>query len=173
MNNLPSPEHCLTLLRDHGCSEGVIAHCCAVRDLALQIAQRTTANLQFVETGALLHDIGRGTTQGIKHAIVGAQIARDLGLPSEIIHIIERHIGAGIPENEAVRLGLPKKNYIPETLEEKIVTHADNLIEDHKKVPISYEIEKAEQKHKYTYAQRLRALHNELSKLCGIDLDYL
>lgn len=173
MNNLPSPSHCLTLLRDHGCSANVIVHCCAVRDRALQIAQRTTANLQLVEAGALLHDIGRGTTQGIKHAIAGAKIAQELGLPPEIIRIIERHIGAGIPENEAVKLGLPKKNYIPETLEEKIVTHADNLIEDHKKVPIQYEIEKAERKHKYTYAQRLRALHDELSKICGIDLDTL
>ena len=35
------------------------------------------------------------------------------------MNIIERHIGAGITEEEAVNLGLPKKSYLPETLEEK------------------------------------------------------
>ena len=44
------------------------------------------------------------------------------------MNIIERHIGAGIPKEEAVGLGLPEKDYIPVTIEEKIVAHADNLV---------------------------------------------
>ena len=109
-----------------------------------------------MEVGALLHDIGRSTTHGIHHAIAGADIARKLGLPSEVVSIIERHIGAGLSKKEAAILGLPKKDYLPVTLEEKIVTHADNLIEDNKKVPISYEIKKAEKKRENrVYASRI------------------
>ena len=43
------------------------------------------------------------------------------------MNIIERHIGAGITAAEAARLGLPKKDYLPLTVEEKIVSYADNL----------------------------------------------
>lgn len=173
MKSLPSPEKCIEFLRNQGCSASVIKHCQAVRDLAQKIALYTTANRELVEAGSLLHDIGRGKTHGIMHAIVGAEIARSLNLPQEIINIIERHLGAGIPREEAIGLGLPEKDYLPISLEEKIVTHADNLIEENKKVPISYEIKKAEKKQKYSYAKRLQELHDELSAICGIDLDKL
>ena len=173
MKPLPTPDECLHLLRIYGCSDSVINHCLAVRDLAVKIASYTDANIALVEVGALLHDIGRGKTHGITHAIEGADIARSLDLPPEIVNIIERHLGAGIPKQEAVTIGLPDKDYLPVTLEEKIVTHADNLIEDNKKVPISLEIKKAENKQKYSYAKRLRLLHDELSQICGIDLDEL
>jgi hypothetical protein len=35
---------------------------------------------------------------------------------------VERHIGAGIPATEAERLGLPKRGYLPQIFEEKIVS---------------------------------------------------
>ena len=50
------------------------------------------------------------------------------GCLKKVVRIIERHIGAGITAEEAERLGLPKKDYIPQTPEEKIVSYADNLI---------------------------------------------
>lgn len=171
MNPLPTPDECLYYLRLYGCSKAVINHCLSVRDLAVKIAGYTKAYVALVEVGALLHDIGRGKTHGIRHAVTGAEIAYDLDLPPEIVNIIERHLGAGIPKQEAIKLGLPEKDYIPVTLEEKIVTHADNLIEDNQKVPISFEIKKAENKQQHSYAKRLRLLHDELSQICGIDLD--
>jgi uncharacterized protein (TIGR00295 family) len=73
----------------------------------------------------------------------GAKIAIELGLPLSIVNIIERHVGAGIPFEEAENLGLPPKDYIPITLEEKIVSHADNLIDNDQKHPIEIEVEKA------------------------------
>ena len=173
MKSLPTPKECIQLLRNQGCSESVIRHCIAVRDLAIQIAHRADADVALVEVGALLHDIGRGNTHGITHAIKGADIARSLDLPPKVIHIIERHLGAGIPREEDTTLGLPDRDFLPISVEEKIVTHADNLIEDNKKVTIAYEVKKAESKQKYSYAKRLRILHDELSQLCGIDLDYL
>jgi uncharacterized protein len=126
------------LLRRSGCSPDVIEHCKTVasyaREIALDIRNcalkreaQVKIDVDLVFTGGLLHDIGRSKTHGIFHAVEGARIAVDNGLDIKLVNIIERHIGAGIPEEDAVGLGLPAKDYMPLTLEEKIVAHADNL----------------------------------------------
>ena len=171
MNSIPSPEECINLLKKSGCSEEVISHCQSVRNVAIRIAEKANADVKLVEASALLHDIGRSKTHGIRHAIEGARIAKKLGLPEEIIRIIERHIGAGLPAEEAKKLGLPPKDYLPTTLEEKIVCHADNLVENNKKKNIEYEIEKALTNSFKEYANRLAALHKEISEICGIDVN--
>ncbi|HDO19707.1 MAG TPA: TIGR00295 family protein [Thermoplasmatales archaeon] len=172
--NLPSPEECIELLKKAGCSKEVIAHCRAVRDVAMKIAECIkTADKRLVEVGALLHDIGRSKTHGITHGIEGAKIAKEMNLPEEVVRIIERHLGAGIPREEAEKLGLPPKDYIPETIEEKIVAHADNLIENNRPIKIEEEINKQLNKGNINYARRLKMLHDELSKLCGKDLNIL
>ena len=83
--------------------------------------------MDAVFIGGLLHDIGRSRTHNIDHAVVGARIALENGLSETLVNIIERHIGAGVCREEAVTLGLPEKDYLPVTIEEKIVAHADNL----------------------------------------------
>ena len=171
MKEIPTPEECITLLKESGCSEEVIAHCKAVRDIAVKIAEHTDADKKLVEAGALLHDIGRSKTHGIRHAIEGVKLAKKLGLSDEIISIIETHIGAGLSKEEAKKLGLPSKEYNPETLEEKIVCHADNLIDDGKKQPIEKEVEKALEKGLKEYAIKLVRLHKELSEIVGFDLN--
>jgi uncharacterized protein (TIGR00295 family) len=171
MSTIPTPGQCLIYLREAGCSEEVINHCKAVRRIAVRIAKRAHANIPLVEAGALLHDIGRSKTQGIMHGVEGAKIATALGLPQSIVNIIERHLGAGIPKEEAIPLGLPPKDYMPLTLEEKIVAHADNLIDNDRPHPIEKEVEKALQKGHPKHAERLMQLHQELSKLCGINLN--
>ncbi len=143
MSNIPKPAKCIELLKENGCSRGVINHSKAVRDLAVQIAEKSRADIKLVEVGALLHDIGRCNTHGVKHGFEGAKIAKKNNLPVCILNIIERHVGAGIPKDEAVKLGLPAKDYLPQTLEEKIVAHSDNLIEKGKKQIIEKEVEKA------------------------------
>ena len=168
---IPNPGQCLRLLREAGCSDEVIHHCKAVRKVAVRIAKKAHANIELVEAGALLHDIGRSKTQGIMHGVEGAKIATDLGLPISIVNIIERHLGAGIPKDEAIALGLPPKDYVPLTLEEKIVAHADNLIENDHEHRIEVEVEKALKKGHTKHADRLIQLHKELSQRCGIDLN--
>ena len=69
-------------------------------------------DLRLVESGALLHDLGRGQTHGIEHGAVGGQMARQLGMPMELAHIIERHVGAGLSQEEARRNKLPRGSYI-------------------------------------------------------------
>jgi len=171
MSTIPNPGQCLRLLRGAGCSDDVINHCEAVRKVAVRIAKKAHANIQLVEAGALLHDIGRSKMQGIMHGVEGAKIARELGLPLSIVNIIERHLGAGIPKEEAITLGLPPKDYMPITLEEKIVAHADNLIENDREHTIEKEVEKALQKGHMKHAERLMELHRELSQRCGMDLN--
>ncbi|HVP99906.1 MAG TPA: HDIG domain-containing protein [Candidatus Thermoplasmatota archaeon] len=171
MTAIPTPGQCLQMLEDAGCSDEVIRHCKAVRTLAVRIAKRAHANIELVEAGALLHDIGRSKTQGIMHGVEGAQIAMKLGLSPKLVLIIERHLGAGIPKDEAATLGLPLKDYLPTTLEEKIVAHADNLIDNDHKQPIEEEVQKALQRGHVKHAERLMQLHRELSQLCGIDLN--
>lgn len=122
--------HSEEILLQVGCPSSVIEHSKAVSRLAVSLAVRARIQMdtELVRLGGLLHDIGRSRTQGIDHAIVGETIARELGFPEPILRIIERHIGAGITAGEAARLGLPKKDYIPVTPEEKIVSYADNLV---------------------------------------------
>jgi uncharacterized protein (TIGR00295 family) len=173
IEGLPTREECIDLLRGSGCNESVIKHCLAVEELALKIAKLAHANEKLVSVGALLHDIGRGRTHGIRHAVEGAELARGLGLPEDVVLIIERHIEAGITENEARRIGLPPKDYIPLTLEEKIVAYADNLIEEDFKRPMKEIINLFEELGYKEAAKRIFDLHEELSEICETDLDLI
>ncbi|WP_407374268.1 TIGR00295 family protein [Methanobrevibacter sp.] len=133
----------IELLRKENTPENVIDHSIAVCRKAMKIASNfDNADKDLIQTGALLHDIGRSRTHGITHAIEGVEIARKYGCSQDVLNIIERHIGAGITPDEAEALGLPKKSYVPQTLEEKIVAHADNLISGSDEVDIDFVIEK-------------------------------
>lgn len=129
----------IALLNSAGCSKEVVEHCKLVaqhaKKLALSIKRCSEKKGSSIEIdvyavflGALLHDIGRAKTHGIRHAVEGARIATEHKLNDNLVKIIERHIGAGIPKEEATFLGLPEKDYLPLTIEEKIVAHADNLV---------------------------------------------
>ncbi len=123
----------IRILREEGCDDSLIEHSIAVLGLSVYIASRAILNghdidLDLIVAGALLHDIGRSKTHSVKHGYVGAQIIRERGLGEKIALIAERHVGAGLSANEAKMLGLPVKDYIPQTLEEKIVCYADKLV---------------------------------------------
>ena len=133
----------IELLKKENTPENVIEHSKAVCKKAMEIAANfENVDEDLIRKGALLHDIGRSKTHGITHAIEGVKIAKKYGYEEDVLNIIERHIGAGITEEEAVNLGLPKKSYLPETLEEKIVAHADNLVSGSEEVDIDFVIEK-------------------------------
>jgi uncharacterized protein (TIGR00295 family) len=170
-------EEAVVLLDKVGCDRKVIEHCKAVQFFALRVAERlmkkgVKVDLELVRIGALLHDIGRARTHRIDHGVMGGRMAREMGLDDALVRIIERHIGAGIPSEEAQEVGLPVKDYIPETIEEKIVAHADNMVL-YKKHPIKKTLDKLERKGKLDAKARMQALHKELSELAGTDLDDL
>lgn len=126
-------EDAISFLHENGCPENVIRHCTCVSSYARKLAVKIRGNghlvdVSFVEVAGLLHDIGRCRTHDIDHGIEGANILADY---PEYARVCERHIGAGLTRKEALEFGLPGKDYIPETLEEKIIAHADNLtVED-------------------------------------------
>lgn len=157
----------LKILKQEETPENVIEHSKAVYKKAMVIAANfKNADKDLIKKGALLHDIGRSKTHGISHAVEGAKIVKQYGYPEEVQNIVERHIGAGITEEESVKLGLPKKSYIPQTNEEKIVAHADNLLSGTKDVDIDFDIAKWKRKidKPEENIKRLIELDNELIK---------
>jgi uncharacterized protein (TIGR00295 family) len=162
--NLPSRDECIELLRECGCNERVIAHCKAVSALAVKVAKRCGGNVKLVEAGGLLHDLGRCKTHTIAHAVEGAEIARQRKLPQPLIDIIERHIGAGISKDEAKELGLPEKDYTPLTLEQKIVSHSDNLMSGVERTSVNEAVAYLTRKGQMQAALRMLSLHKELSE---------
>ena len=169
---LPSEEQALQLLYESGCLRNVISHCEAVAELAVEIAEACRkkgldVDVDLVEIGALLHDIGRSKTHTVHHAVIGAQIAKEFGLPEPVISIIKRHVGGGITAKEARKLGWPKDIYVPQTLEEKIVSYADKLIEGAQRVSIEKTIQNFSRELPPPAIARIRRLHDEMSALIG------
>ncbi len=174
---LPTKEQAMQFLRQSGCRQNVIRHVEAVSELACEIAEAVSkkgyaVNVELVEVGGLLHDIGRGKTHTVHHAVVGAEIAESLGLPKPVISIIKKHVGGGITARDARKLGWPKDVYVPQTLEEKIVCYADKLIEGSRRVPIEKTIDKLSQELPPATIERIWKLHEEMLSLVG-DCDCL
>ena len=170
LSSLPSSDKALELLKESGCGDGLIRHMEAVSKYAVEVAESlANADVTLVQIGALLHDIGRCKTHGIEHGVVGGKLLRSFGVDERVAKIAERHIGAGITEEEAECLGLPPANYMPETLEEKIVAAVDNLIEGTRRVTI----DKAEADFQAKLNEnraviRVRSLHNEVFGANGL-----
>ncbi|MDO4159601.1 MAG: HDIG domain-containing protein [Prevotellaceae bacterium] len=120
----------------------LIRHSRDVADRALSIADKhpeLDIDRQFLEEGAMLHDIGifmtdapgihcMGKDPYIRHGIDGAELLRKEGYP-EHARVCERHTGAGISlkQIKEQNLPLPEQDFLPETLEEKIICYADKF----------------------------------------------
>ena len=123
----------------------LVLHSRNVADLAIALGQRlidrhVPLDIEFVEEGAMLHDIGmcltdapgiycHGTEPYILHGILGRKMLDELGLYRHG-RICERHTGAGITADEIVAQHLPiapPRDLLPETLEEKLVCYADKF----------------------------------------------
>jgi uncharacterized protein len=171
-DRLPSREQAIRFLKQSGCPGNVVKHCAAVADLATEIAEvchekGLDVDIELVQAGALLHDIGRSKTHSVHHALIGAKIAASLNIPDPAIAIIKRHVGGGITSREARKLGWQKDTYIPQKLEEKIVSYADKLIAGSRRIPIEKTLEDFAQKLPPSVVERVRKLHEEMISLIG------
>jgi uncharacterized protein len=127
----------MDLLLKYRLPKKIVAHSKKVAKIAVGVACELKRNgfevdLELVERGALLHDIGRSVTHGLEHGYLSGKILRKEGEREEVARIAERHVLGGISRREAEKMGLPAKDFIPETLEEKIVCYADKLSESDK-----------------------------------------
>lgn len=177
------PEIVKRIWEKYGLEENVRRHCIAVANLALKIAENVENNGYIVDKdavflGALLHDIGRAITHDpFQHFLKSAEILRVEGVEEKIVKIAERHFSAGITAEEARKLGLPEKNYLPESLEEKIVSFADNITFGSKNVDFESFIRRLDKIDAgnpdlrwFTEATRVRAreMKEEIERLSGM-----
>lgn len=102
----------------------------------------------FVWAAAMLHDIGIvrcsapgiacfGTEPYICHGLAGARMLMEYAAAHGIgeaamrpyARVCARHTGAGLTRDEIIRqhLPLPHRDFLPETLEEKVVCYADKF----------------------------------------------
>ncbi len=128
---IPNRKEALELLERVDIPLSVKKHSIKVAKKALKIADKITKsnlNRDLVEAGALLHDIGRSETHGFEHALIGGEIIRSKGLSENLARVCETHILGGLDEEDASEIGLPERNYLPQTIEEKIVCLADKYV---------------------------------------------
>ncbi|MGB1697839.1 MAG: HDIG domain-containing metalloprotein [Thermoplasmatota archaeon] len=164
------------LFHEAGCPAWVEAHVQLVHGVAVAMAtklQERGVNVDgaLVSVGAILHDVGRAQTQDPTHAHLGANWLRAQGVHDLVVHIVERHTGAGLLPEEASALGLPPGGYVPVTLEEKVVAHADNLCSGPKRVGMDFLERKYRAQNLMEPFRRIEALHEELSVLLGMDAE--
>jgi len=116
-----------------------IIHSSFVAQKAIRIAKKLklkASQITFIEEAAMLHDIGicqvesefMGTSGGpyITHGIIGSQILKKEGYPKHA-RVAESHNGTGLYKQEIIErnLPLPKRDFVPKTIEEKIISYAD------------------------------------------------
>ena len=124
--------------------ERIYRHSKIVQAIAIRIAKRfekkrkIKLNMELIENGSLLHDLGvlvLGDKPYIQHGILGAEVLRkqnlygaNQNLAEKYARVCERHIGVGITKKEIIakKLPLPKKDFIAQSWEEKIISYADS-----------------------------------------------
>lgn len=120
----------------------LITHSTLVMERAVRICDahpELGINRQFVIEAAMLHDIGifkcnapsihcTGDAPYICHGRIGAELLRAEGYPMHA-RVCERHTGAGLAKQEIVsrHLPLPEQDFLPETIEEKLICYADKF----------------------------------------------
>ena len=170
---IPDENDCIRILRNNGSPEGLIDHCRAVMKLAELMARGTGADMKVVIAAALLHDVGKAKIHDIRHASAGADVLADLNLDSRIVEAVRKHTGAGITAEEAQKLSLPDHDYMPSTLEEMIVAHADNLVAGVRYTHVREVIENYERKGLHVAGERVYELHSKLRSILSVDPDIL
>lgn len=108
---------------------------------ALEIATRKNLEIDedFVYSASMLHDIGvvkchapsiycYGNAPYICHGIEGGFLLREEGLPTHAL-VCERHTGSGLTKEEIKlnNLPLPPQDFLPISLEEKLICYADKF----------------------------------------------
>jgi len=169
---IPSEGEAVSLHRKYGSNERIIEHCETVAKVAKVLAEEferrgSRVDVRAVVAAAMLHDIGRSRVQTVRHGVEGADMVEKEGADRKVVEIIRRHVGAGISPEEAKTLGLPDLDYIPRTLEERIVCFADKMVDGVDVRPFEGEV------HRFTIknhdVMRLLALKRRLQEELGED----
>jgi len=169
---IPDEGQILGLHRKYGSNEVLLGHCRTVAKvanvLAEELAQRgKKVDARIVNAGALLHDIGRNRTQTVRHGEAGAELLEGEGVDERVVAAVRKHVGAGISAEEAPSLGLPDKDYVPKSIEERVVCFADKMVDTSRVRPFDSEVQRFVKKGHDV--QRLLALKKSLEDDLGED----
>lgn len=172
MNSIPNYFECLQILQNASTPSNVIDHTIFTAQTAISISKILkkkflNLNCELILAGALLHDIGRSKSHKLNHAVIGGQILKELNLPDSLIWIVERHIFAGITKEETVELELPFRDFLPQTLEEKIVAYSDNVSKRDSILSLNEVVKRYTRylPQNHPIIIRVRVLHNEIENL--------
>jgi len=136
---LPDRDFALDLLKRLKVPLSIRRHSEKVADKAIEIAlkiKKAKIDINLIEIGAILHDIGRVKTHSFKHALIGGKLLKQRGFSDKLARICETHILGGLDKEDAKKVGLPEKNYLPSSLEEKIICLADKHMAGTREVSI-------------------------------------
>jgi uncharacterized protein len=127
---------------NHPAKNILLTHSRLVRDKCLKIAtqhRELNADKDYLSEAAMLHDIGifltdapaiecHGTLPYISHGYLGREILEKEGLPKHGL-VCERHTGTGLTAEEIIQqqLPLPRRNMVPQSIEEQIICFADTF----------------------------------------------
>jgi len=169
---IPDEREADRLHEKYGSDGRIVTHCRTVADVALVLTNALAANdvevdERAVVAGALLHDIGRNRTQTVQHGYVGAELLRAEGVDAVVLEIVRKHVGAGISSDEARALGFPEGDYVPGTLEEKVVCFADKMVSSDKVRPFEEEVRRFVRKGHDV--NRLKKLKDDIAEALGED----
>jgi len=117
----------------------VTAKARAIAASYLERVPDAAVDLDFLTEAAMLHDVGivrcdapvigcEGDEDYLRHGVLGREILDREGLPRHAL-VCERHTGAGIASEDVRRraLPLPERDYLPISLEERIICVADKF----------------------------------------------
>lgn len=118
----------------------LINHSKLVTKKAIEIAQNVPElkpNIKFIKEAAMLHDIGIflvnyprfycfGKSHYVCHGMLGRKLLEKEGLNKHAL-VCERHIGVGLTKDEIINrnLPLPKRDMVPLSIEEIIISFSD------------------------------------------------
>jgi uncharacterized protein len=123
----------MRLLAKYGREACWTKHCFAVAEAAARVgaavAKVHPVDCSFLWSAALLHDIGRYATHDpLLHGVEGYRLLSILKHEREA-YVCASHILFGLNAAEASQLGLPARDFVPRSIEEKLVPLVDYLIE--------------------------------------------
>ena len=120
----------------------LLDHSYSVANKSLSIAQmhpEMNLDMPFIYEAALLHDIGIFKTNAadvycygefpyICHGYLGSEILNAEGFPRHAL-VCERHTGTGLSLENIIKYNLPvpKRNMLPESLEEQLICFSDKF----------------------------------------------
>ena len=169
---IPDEEQILELHRRYGSNDVLLNHCRTVAKVAnlltLELKKKgSRVDAEVVNAAAMLHDIGRNKTQTVRHGLEGAELLEREGVDGRVVAAVRKHVGAGISAEEAQSLGLPNLDYIPRSVEERVVCFADKMVDSSRVRPFEAEVQRFVRKGHDV--QRLMALKKRLRDELGED----